>query len=324
MRDPYAVLGVSGTASAAEIKSAFRKLAKTYHPDANPDDAKAKERFAEVSRAYEVVGDEDKRKRFDRGEIDAEGRERFHGYPGGDGFTGADGFEDMFGRRARGSAQGGGIDAEDILKTVFGGAFGGGAGGRAGRTFSNADIEGLFGDPAAGARRARPPKGRDVEVPLTVSAAQAINAGKAKLTLKDGRTIAVQLPEGVEDGQTIRLKGQGEAGPAGHRGDLLAKVRIRSEPGLRIDGRNIHVDVEVALATAVAGGKATATTPEGRKIALKVAPWTSSGRTLRVPGHGLPDRTGKRGDLFAVLQIRLDDDDRERLQALYSAEKAKG
>lgn len=320
MRDPYAVLGVSRTASATDIKSAFRKLAKTYHPDANPDDTKAKERFADISRAYEVVGDEDKRKRFDRGEIDAEGRERFHGYPGGNGFTGADGFEDMFGRRARSYPKGGGIDAEDILKTMFGR----GAGGRAGRAFSSADIDDLFGDPVAGAHRARPQRGRDVEVPLAVSAAQAINAGKAKLTLKDGRTIAVQLPRGVEDGQTIRLKGQGEAGPAGHRGDLLAKVRIRSEPGLRIDGRNVHADVEVALATAVAGGKVTATTPEGRKIALKVAPWTSSGRTLRVPGHGLPDRTGKRGDLFAVLQIRLDDDDRERLQALYSTEKAKG
>ena len=325
MRDPYAVLGVSKTASAAEIKSAFRKLAKKYHPDANPDNAKAKERFAEVSRAYEIVGDEDKRKRFDRGEIDTEGNERFHGYPGGDGFTGADGFDDLFGGRARGQAQAGGFDTEDILKTVFGSAFGG-AQGRTSRTFTSADINDLFGDPRAGAhsgaRRAEPPRGRDIEVALTVAPADVIEARKVRLTLKDGRTVAVQLPKGVENGQVIRLKGQGEVGPAGHRGDVLARVRIRPQPGVRIDGRDLYVDAPVDLGTAVAGGKATIETPEGRKIAVKIAPWTSSGQTLRVPGRGLPDKSGKRGDLFAVVQIMLDEADRAKLEALYADQKA--
>lgn len=326
MRDPYAVLGVSRTASAAEIKSAFRKLAKKYHPDANPDNAKAKERFAEASRAYEIVGDEAKRKRFDRGEIDAEGNERFHGYPGGDGFTGADGFEDLFGGRARGQARPGGFDAEDILKTVFGGAFGGAPGGRTSRTFTGADINDIFGDPVAGAhpgaRQAQPTKGRDIEVTLNVPVADAIAAGKVKLTLKDGRTVAVQLPKGVENGQVIRLKGQGETGPAGHRGDVLAKVRLRTQPGVRIDGRDLYLDAPVDLGTAVTGGKATIETPEGRKIAVKIAPWTSSGQTLRVPGRGLPDKAGKRGDLYAVVQVMLDEADREKLEALYASQKA--
>ncbi|WP_306119624.1 MULTISPECIES: DnaJ C-terminal domain-containing protein [unclassified Roseitalea] len=322
MRDPYAVLGVPRTASAAEIKSAYRKLAKKYHPDANPDDATAKERFAEASRAYEILGDGDKRKRFDKGEIDAEGNEIFRGYPGGDGFTGADGFADMFGNRSGGRG-GAGLDAEDVLRSVFGGGFGG-AGGRGGRTFSHVDIDELFGERGAGmhgAKRATPPKGRDIEVPLTVSVSDAIKAGKAKLTLKDGRTVAVTLPKGVEDGQVIRLKGQGEAGPAGHRGDVLARVRIKPDPDMRIEGRSLLVDVDVDLKTAVTGGKVAVPTPDGR-IALKIAPWTSSGQRLRVPGRGLPGKDGKRGDLYAIVRITLEGVDRSALEALMTEHDA--
>lgn len=321
MRDPYAVLGVTKTASAAEIKSAFRKLAKKYHPDANPDNAKAKERFAEASRAYEIVGDADKRKKFDRGEIDAEGREAFHGYPGGNGFTGADGFDDLFRGRARGATRGGGFDPEDILKSVFGGGFGGARAGPTGRTFTQADFDTLFGDAPPGARRATPPKGADIEVPLTVSLADLIKGDKVKLALKDGRTIAVALPKGAQEGQTIRLKGQGEAGPAGHRGDVLAKVQLKCEAGTRIDGRAIYVDADVDLKTAVTGGKATVWTPDG-KIAVKIAPWTTSGQTLRVPGRGLPQRNGKRGDLYAVVRIALGEGDREALEQLFAGQTA--
>lgn len=322
MRDPYAVLGVTKTASAADIKSAFRKLAKTYHPDANPDDAKAQERFAEISRAYEIVGDDEKRVKFDRGEIDAEGREAFTGYPGGGGFTGVDGFEQAFGRRTGGfSRSGGGFDAEDILNTVFGGAFGAQPGGRGG-TFSKADFDNMFGDPPKGAgaqRRAAPSKGQDIETQLSVSVAQIIAAGRVKLQLPDGRTIAVSLPSGAQDGQIIRLKGQGAPGRAGHRGDVLARVRIKPEPGLRVDGSTIYVDANVDLATAVKGGKATVVTPEG-KIAVRIAPWTSSGKTLRIAGRGLPAKNGERGDLYAVVRIMLDDADRAALEALFPDE----
>ena len=316
MRDPYAVLGVPKTASAGEIKSAYRKAAKAWHPDRNPDDARAKERFAELSRAYEIIGDADKRAKFDRGEIDAEGRETFAGMGGGPGggFA-ADGFEDLFGgrmRHARGRA--GSIDAEDILNTMFSGAFGPGGARRSG------GFEGMFGDPAPGAGRTarKPVKGRDIEVRLPVTLEDAIARAKVKLVLPDGRSVAVQVPDGIEDGQVIRLKGQGMQVAGGQPGDVIAKVQLRAGPGRRVEGRTILADLDVPLAVAVAGGKVPLSTPDGR-IALKVPAWTSSGQTLRVAGRGLPDKAGKRGDLLAVVQIVLDDNDRARLSALYGA-----
>ena len=301
MRDPYAILGVAKGASSAEIKSAFRKLAKKYHPDANKDDPKAQERFADISRAYEIVGDDAKRKQFDAGEIDAEGRET-HSFAGGDPFGGF--------RQRRSAGSGGmGFDAEDILKTMFGGGAprGGFAGGQ---------------DPFGGARpqtrQARPTRGKDVEVTLPVTVSDILGDGKAKLKLPDGRTIAVSIPKGVEDGQVIRLKGQGQPGPAGHRGDVMAKVSLRAETGLRADRNNLIMDVDVPLETAVTGGKITVSMPQGGKIALKVAPWTSSGTVLRIPGRGLPNKAGKKGDLLATLRIMLDDADQEALNALFA------
>lgn len=298
MRDPYAILGVAKGATAGEIKSAFRRLAKKYHPDANKNDPKAQERFAEVSRAYEIVGDEKKRKQFDRGEIDAEGREA-HGFGGGDPFGGF--------RQRRGGTSGGGFDAEDILKTMFGGGAprGGFAGG-----------QDPFGGFRPQTRKAQPTKGKDIEIAMPVSINEILGDGKAKLKLPDGRTIAVSIPNGVEDGQIIRLKGQGQPGPAGHRGDVKAKVVIKSEAGLRAERTNLLLDVDVPLRTAVSGGKIAVSTPEGGKIALKVAPWTSSGAVLRIPGRGLPNKAGKKGDLLAVLRIILEDADKDSLEAL--------
>jgi DnaJ-class molecular chaperone len=297
MRDPYAILGVAKAATAGEIKSAFRKLAKKYHPDANKDDPKAQERFSEISHAYEIIGDEAKRKQFDRGEIDADGRET-HGFGGGDPFGG-------FRQRRSGATGGGGFDAEDILKTMFGGARGGFAGG-----------QDPFGGSRPQTRQARPTKGKDVEVVLNVSISDILGDGKAKLKLPDGRTIAVSIPDGVENGQIIRLKGQGQPGPTGHRGDVKAKVAINSEPGLRAERTNLLMDVDVPLKTAVTGGKIAISTPHGGKIAIKVAPWTSSGTILRIPDRGLPNKAGKKGDLLAVLRIMLEDADKATLEAL--------
>lgn len=299
MRDPYAILGVAKGATAGEIKTAFRRLAKKYHPDANKDDPKAQERFSEISRAYEVVGDEAKRKQFDRGEIDADGRET-HGFGGGDPFGG-------FRQRRSGGSGGAGFDAEDILKTMFGGDAqrGGFAGG-----------QDPFGGSRPQTRKAQPTKGKDVEVTLPVSIGDILGDSKAKLKLADGRTIAVSIPDGVEDGQIIRLKGQGQPGPTGHRGDVKAKVAIKSEQGLRAERTNLLMDVDVPLKTAVTGGKIAISTPQGGKIALKVAPWTSSGTILRIPGRGLPNKTGKKGDLLAVLRIMLEDADKDTLEAL--------
>ena len=296
MRDPYAVLGVAKTASASEIKSAFRKLAKKYHPDANKDDPKAQERFSEISSAYEIVGDETKRKQFDRGEIDAEGRETFQGFRGGgSGHTAYDGFAARGGQGGfefRGGNQGA---AEDILSELFGSAFGGGP----------------------RQSKAQPPKGKDIEADLSVTVADLMGDRKARLTLPDGRAVAVSIPAGAVEGQVIRLKGQGLAGPAGHRGDVLAKIRFREAEGMRVDGANIVMDVDVPLETAIVGGKLPLTTPDGKKVALTVPAWTSSGQTLRLKGKGLPGAKSGHGDLLAVLQIQLPDENREALEALF-------
>ncbi|QKV20627.1 DnaJ C-terminal domain-containing protein [Oricola thermophila] len=309
MRDPYTVLGVAKTASTSEIKSAFRKLAKKYHPDANKDDPKAQERFSEISRAYEIIGDETKRKQYDRGEIDADGRETFHG-AGGSGFA-YDGFD------ARGGTggfefHGGAGAAEDILSELFGSAFGGGRSG--GGPFSGfSDMGG-----AGGKRRtAQPQRGKDIEAELPVGVSDIFGEGKAKLRLPDGRTIAVKIPKGAVDGQVIRLKGQGQASATGHRGDILATIRIKPGEGMRIDGANIYQDVDVPLETAVFGGKVPLATPDGKKVALSVPAWTSSGQTMRLKGKGLPAPKGGHGDLLAVLHIRLPDEKREALEALF-------
>jgi len=312
MKDPYAVLGVAKTASASDIKSAFRKLAKKFHPDANKDDPKAQERFSEVSRAYEIIGDETKRKQYDRGEIDADGREAFHGFHGANAHTAYDGF-DARGGDGGFQFRGGSGAAEDILSELFGSAFGGGRRGGGG-PFSG------FGDAGgAGGKRksAQPVRGKDIEAELAVSVTDLLGAGKAKLTLPDGRSIAVKIPEGAIDGQVIRLKGQGQASATGHRGDVLAKIRIKPGEGMRIDGANIYQDVDVPLETAIFGGKVSLATPDGKKVALTIPAWTSSGQTLRLKGKGLPTPKKQHGDLLAVLQIQLPDEKREALEALF-------
>lgn len=312
MRDPYAVLGVAKTASASEIKSAYRKLAKKYHPDANKDDPKAQERFTEASRAYEILGDEAKRKQFDRGEIDAEGRETFQGFGGGNPYTAYDGFDARGGPGGFEFRSGGQGPTEDILSELFGSAFGGGA--RQSGPFSGFGRTG-----GAGARqtKAQPPKGKDIEADLAVTPADLMGERKARLTLPDGRTVAVSIPQGATDGQVIRLKGQGLAGPAGHRGDVLAKIRLKQADGARVEGANIIMDVEVPLETAIVGGKVPLTMPDGKKIALTVPAWSSSGQTLRLKGKGLPRAKPGHGDLLAVLQIQLPDEKREALEALF-------
>jgi len=301
MRDPYDVLGVAKDASQKDIKSAFRKLAKKYHPDQNPDDPKAKERFAAANQAYEILGDDAKRKAFDRGEIDAEGKERFRGFPGGDGGFDAQGGDPFAAFRQGAGGPGashfefrtGGGDASDIFSEIFGQAFSQGAQGHAG--------------PRA-ARRAPPPP--DLNVGLDVSIEDVATAAKVTALFPDGRKIAVKLPAYLEDGQTIRLKGQGDMSPFGQRGDALVKIRFRSDPRFRIEGRDLHVDVPVQLADAVLGAKVTVETPSG-KVALSVPAWSSSDRRLRLKGRGLPLKTGGHGDLYAHVRVMLPEGDHE-------------
>ena len=312
MRDPYEVLGVARNASAKDIKSAYRKLAKKYHPDQNPDDPKAKDRFASVNQAYEIVGDEKTRAAFDRGEIDAEGKQRFQGFEsaGGDPFAG-------FRRRQGGP---GGAHFEFRSGGPAGGQGGDPFGGGAGDIFSQ-----IFGDAfsqqhaGAGARRQAAPGGADVNVTLDVTVEDMASAPKVTAQLPGGRRIAVKLPAYVEDGQTIRLKGQGEASPLGGQpGDALVRIRLRRHSYYRVEGRDLHVDLPVPLKEGVLGAKVAVDTPTGR-IALNVPAWSSSDKVLRVKGRGLPLKDGGHGDLYAHVRLMLPEQGDAELEALLRA-----
>ncbi|MER8456995.1 DnaJ domain-containing protein [Mesorhizobium sp. M0915] len=308
MRDPYEVLGVAKNASAKDIKSAYRKLAKKYHPDQNPDDPKAKDRFAAANQAYEIVGDEKNRAAFDRGEIDADGKPRFQGFEGAAG--GADPFAGFRRQQGPGGAHfefrtgrpgGDPFDGNsDIFSQIFGDAFtqqrGAGAGGR---------------------RQA--PTAADLNVTLDVTIEEAATAEKVTAMFPDGRKMAVKLPAYVEDGQTIRLKGQGEQGP-GQPGDALVKIRFRRHPRYRVEGRDLHVDLPVELADAVHGAKVAVETPTGR-IAVNVPAWSSSDKVLRLKGRGLPEKAGGHGDLYAHVRLMLPEGGDAELEALMRRRK---
>ena len=335
MRNPYEVLGVGKSASEKEIKTAFRKLAKQFHPDHNKS-AVAKQKFAEANQAYEILGDKEKRAQYDRGEIDEEGKEKFSGFGqggfgGGGGFggfgrgTASDGFETFargFGA-GRGAARGNTQSAEDILAEMFGGAFSGGqdaggAGGPGGMGGGpNAGMGGGFGGQGMGGRRrpySRPVKGADRKIEVSVTT-RDLAEGKAQVRLDD-RTVAVTIPPGAEDGQTIRLRGQGEEGPAG-KGDALVTLKFVDDATFKREGANLRVHVTVPFATAVLGGKVRVPTPTGA-VALTVPEWTRAGRTFRLKGKGLPAKDG-RGDILAVASIDLPDGKDERLIELARA-----
>jgi len=309
MRDPYEVLGVAKNASAKDIKSAYRKLAKKYHPDQNPDDPKAQERFAEATQAYDVVGDDNKRAAYDRGEIDGAGKPRFAGFEGAAGEAPYGGF-----RRAqrgpggvhfefRGAGPGPGedpfADPGDIFAEIFGNAF-------AGKAKSGPR-------PGAGTSRVSS-AGADVTAMLDVTLEEVASAAKVTANLPNGRRIAVKLPSYVEDGQTIRLKGQGDPSPLGGAGDAHVTIRFRRHPRFRVEGRDLHVGVQVPLADAVLGKKLPVETLDG-KVAVTLPAWSSCDRSLRIKGKGLPLKTGGRGDLYANVRIMLPEGDAE-LEAL--------
>jgi DnaJ-class molecular chaperone len=301
MRDPYEVLGVTRSASAADIKGAFRKLAKKLHPDANKHDPKAASRFAELNAAYEIVGDKDKRKAFDNGEIDAEGKPRFQGFegfgrqPGGGrgGFSHEGGFESFtFGpeglRSAGGRAGFGGF--EDILKDVFGARGAAGRGRAGGAHFEPED----FGATAAG---------RDITAALSITLAEAAKGVKKRVQLPTGKEVEVKIPAGLDEGQQIRLKGQGLSGPGGRSGDLLITVSVAPHPLFQRDGADLRLDLPVTLYEAVLGGKVRVPTLEGA-VELAIPAGTNAGRTFRLKGKGFPAKERK-GDLLASVRIVL-------------------
>ena len=295
MRDPYDILGVPRSADAAAIKSAFRRLAKKLHPDANKSDPKAAQRFGELNSAYEILGDDGKRKAFDRGEIDAEGKPRFQGFEGfrshpGGGFRTED-FETTFpGGSFRRTGRAGGFGGfEDILKGMFGGA----AGRRTGFE-THVDADDL--------RTAT--SGHDVSVPLTISLAEAAKGGTRRVRLPNGKEVDVKIPAGLADGQQIRLKGQGLAGP-GAIGDALITVTIAPHPLFTRDGANLRLELPVTLYEAVLGAKVRVPTLDGA-VDLAIPAGTSSGRTFRLKGKGLPGK-GAAGDLHVAVRIMLPD-----------------
>ena len=286
MRDPYEVLGLAKAASAGEIKSAYRRLAKKFHPDQSKE-PRAKDRFAEINSAYEIVGDDKKRAEYDRGEIDAEGKPR---HPGFEGFAG--------GRRAR-AGQGAGPGFQHF-NFDFGDSPEGGAAGVDPDILSE-----LFG--ARGGRRSRgPERGEDVVVVATVPLALAAAGGSARVTLPTGKTLDVAIPIGVEDGKQIRLRGQGQPGArGGPAGDALVTVHYAPHPLFKVEGRDLRLDLPITLYEAALGAKVRAPTLNG-EVEIAIPQGASSGRVLRLRGKGLPAvGEGAQGDLLATLRIVL-------------------
>jgi DnaJ-class molecular chaperone len=291
--DLYQRLGVKRGASEAEIKKAYRSLAKQLHPDRNTDNPDAAKRFGEVTAAYDLLSDKDKRAQYDRGEIDEDGNPKMPfgsggfggGYGGSRSGGGGGGFEGF---------QGGFSEAGDI-SDLFEGLFGGGGGRRGGG----------FG----GFRQRAPQKGADIAYRLTVPFVDAATQKPQRITLADGKTIDLKLPNGVEEGTKIRLAGKGEQGPGG-AGDGLVTISISPHPFFRRDGKNIRLDLPVTLKEAVLGAKVKVPTPEGPVI-LTIPKGSTSGKVLRLKGRGFSDKGGKRGDQLVALEVDLPPDDAE-------------
>jgi len=300
MRDPYQVLGVAKSASEADIKKAFRNLAKKHHPDTHAGDESAKKRFQEISAAYDVLGDKDKRAKFDAGEIDANGNPR--------------GFD----------PRAGGFRANPF---GFGGAPGGGPGGEREFHFSWDDrgggaqgfsAEDIFADLMGGGRARggrgaqRPARGEDFAVAITASFAESVMGGTRRIVLANGEQIDVKIPAGLKDGQQIRAKGRGGAGrQGGPNGDVLIQVSVAPHPYLTRDGNDLRMDLPVTLKEAVLGAKVPVPTLSG-SLNLTVPPNSNSGSVLRLKGKGVPAHGGAAnsepaGDLYVRLVVALPD-----------------
>ena len=291
MADPYTTLGVDRGATEKDIKSAYRKLAKELHPDRNRDNPKATERFGQVTQAYDLLSDKDKRAQFDRGEIDGDGNPAAafgfgRGTGGGQGGFRHDSYEGFGGQGFGGES---GPDLGDMFEGLFGGRGGGMGGG--------------FG----GARRGPPPRGANVPYRLVVPFTDAATREPQRITLRDGKTIDLKIPAGVDHGQQMRLSGKGDPGPGG-AGDAIVTLEIGTHPFFERDGDNIRLDVPITLDEAVNGGRVKVPTVDGA-VMLTVAPATSAGKTLRLKAKGFSRKDGERGDQLVTLQIDLPGDD---------------
>lgn len=278
-RDPYETLGVKKNAPQDEIQKAYRRLAKKLHPDLNPGDKAAEAKFKDLSAAYDIVGDAEKRARFDKGEIDASGAERperserrFYrdfadaGPGAGHGYASDQGYADLGG-------------AEDFFADLFG----------------------------RGARGNRPRRGQDMRYRLELDFLDAFNGARRTITLPAGGQLDVTIPGGTADGTVLRLRGKGSPGAnGGEAGDALLEIAVRPHPVFDRRGDDVHVEVALPLKVAVLGGKIEVPTPSGA-VAMKVPPWTSSGKKLRLKGKGAPKAGGAHGDEYVTLTIALPD-----------------
>lgn len=284
--DPYKVLGVGRDASQDNIQKAYRGLAKKLHPDLNPGNKAAEEEFKKVSAAYDLVGDVDKRARFDRGEIDASGaekpkREYYRNYAGGesDSYANAEGFSDFAGD-------------DDLFSTMFR---------RASASRSNVRM-----------------RGQDAHYKLALDFLDAVNGANRQVTLPDGSVLDVSIPAGTRDGQTLRLRGKGSTGlNGGAPGDALVEIEIRPHPVFTRKGEDIHVELQLPLADAVLGGKITVPTIDGT-VAMTVPKWSNSGRTLRLKGKGIKRADAAPGDEYVTLKIMLPEKPDPELERLVS------
>ena len=299
MSDLYSQLGVARGASEADIKKAYRKLAKELHPDRNKDNPKATERFSKVTQAYDILTDKDKRAQYDRGEIDEDGNPKSPfgfgrgAHPGSGGYSRTGSPQDF-------GVGGETADLSDLFEGLFGGAQRRGAGGGGG---------GAFGGFGGGRRSAPPAKGADVSYRLPVTFEDAATLAEQRVTLSSGKTISIKLPKGVEEGTKIRLAGQGQEGPGGN-GDAIVAISITPHRFFTREGDNIRLDLPVALDEAVSGAKVKVPTVDG-PVMLRVPPGSSSGKVLRLKGRGFHGKNGTRGDQLVTLVIDIPAGDEE-------------
>ena len=313
MRDPYSVLGVPRSADEKDLKSAYRRLAKAHHPDQNKDDPRAQAMFAEISSAYDFLTDSAKRAQYDRGEIDADGNPKFAHFARGGRRPGA----------GPGAGAGAGFTAEDILKEFMSG-FGGAPprGGRPGAGPGSAGWDPFTGTGAGSASGARSSnmRGDDINATATVSLEEAHRGATVPLRMPSGKVLNVKLPDKVEDGQQVRLKGQGMPSPLGAEpGDALVTVKFGRHRAFRRDGADLRVDVPITLYEAVLGGKIRVPTLDG-SAELTLPPGVDTTKALRLKGKGLHGN----GDLYAVIKIVLPsggDPDLESLMRFWREQK---
>lgn len=315
-KDFYATLGVAQDASEDEIKKAYRKLARTWHPDKNPGDAAAEQKFKDIGEAHQVLADPEQRQQYDAVRQMARGGARFGGGAGG-----AGGFEDVFssmfgggGGGARTYSAGGagqqGLNLEDLL-AQFGGAGGGFSGG---------------GFPGGGGyqRQAQPRGGQDVEARASITFRQAVEGSEVRISDADGQNFTARIPAGVKDGQKIRLRGKGRAGfGGGPNGDMILHVSVGTDPIFGRDGDNLTVELPVTFAEATLGATVQVPTFDGKSVKVRVAPGTPSGRSLRVKGRGVKTKKAT-GDLIAKVHVvvpkELTDEQRQAVETLAAGE----